>query len=109
MGIYTIQYTLFNIDLFSVFCFELYALSLGFFFSLKYKHCLLRKPAQEICQFFYFLATEEVDIEKKKRREDDSPKEKIPYPYQIFYIISMEACERFSYYGMNGKEFKFQI
>jgi len=51
------------------------------------------------------MATEDTDIEKKKKKEDDyddSPKEKIPYPTQIFYIISMEACERFSYYGMNA-------
>ena len=57
--------------------------------------------------FWYVLATDETDIEKKKKKGeyyDDSPKEKIPYPTQIFYIISMEACERFSYYGMNGKE-----
>ena len=54
----------------------------------------------------YVLATDEADIEKKKRKDenyDDSPKEKIRYPFQIFYIISMETCERFSYYGMNGK------
>jgi hypothetical protein len=25
------------------------------------------------------------------------------YPWQIFFIIAMEACERFSYYGMNGE------
>ena len=41
---------------------------------------------------------------KKEDDYEDSSKEKIPYPTQIFYIISMEACERFSYYGMNGKE-----
>ena len=46
-----------------------------------------------------------MDIEKKKKKEDsdDSPSKKIPYPKQIFFIISMEACERFSYYGMNSK------
>jgi len=50
------------------------------------------------------MATEDTDIEKKKKREesdDDTPTKKIPYPKQIFFIISMEACERFSYYGMN--------
>ena len=59
----------------------------------------------------YVLATEETDIEKKKKEEDydDYPKEKIPYPTQIFYIISMETCERFSYYGMNGKEIQMLI
>ena len=25
------------------------------------------------------------------------------YPWQIFFIISTEACERFSFYGMNGR------
>jgi len=50
------------------------------------------------------MATEDTDIEKKKKREeseDDTPTKKLPYPKQIFFIISMEACERFSYYGMN--------
>jgi len=48
-------------------------------------------------------ATEDMDIEKKKKKEDSDefPSKKIPYPKQIFFIISMEACERFSYYGMN--------
>ena len=67
----------------------------------------LLKRCWLICNVLYVLATDEADIEKKKRKDedyDDSPKEKIPYPYQIFYIISMETCERFSYYGMNGKD-----
>ena len=29
--------------------------------------------------------------------------EKIPYPKSVFFILSTEACERFSYYGMRGK------
>ena len=58
---------------------------------------------------YYFPATEDTDIEKKKKREeseDDTPTKKLPYPKQIFFIISMEACERFSYYGMNSKDTK---
>ena len=82
----------------------LYALFLGFISSLKYIICGFEKA-------LYVLATEETDIEKKKKEEDydDYPKEKIPYPTQIFYIISMETCERFSYYGMNGKEIQMLI
>jgi dipeptide/tripeptide permease len=30
------------------------------------------------------------------------------YPWQIFFIIIMEVCERFSYYGMNGKDIAFK-
>ena len=29
--------------------------------------------------------------------------EKIPYPKSVFFILSTETCERFSYYGMRGK------
>ena len=78
-----------------------------FFFTILYALCRMSLILWfgEKFKGLYFLATEETDIEKKKKKdEDDSPKGKIPYPTQIFYIISMEACERFSYYGMNGKE-----
>ena len=44
-----------------------------------------------------------MDIEKKTRKNEEESQSKIPYPFQIFFIISMEACERFSYYGMNSK------
>ena len=40
------------------------------------------------------------------QKTEDNEKEKdakVPYPKHIFYIISMEACERFSYYGMKSK------
>lgn len=30
------------------------------------------------------------------------PEEKIPYPKSVFFILSTEACERFSYYGMRA-------
>ena len=29
--------------------------------------------------------------------------EKVPYPKSVFFILSTEACERFSYYGMRGQ------
>ena len=32
--------------------------------------------------------------------EDDK---KYPYPKSVFFIISTEFCERFSYYGMKSK------
>merc|ERR1711892_226094 len=51
------------------------------------------------------MATDEKDLEqskaKQKKDEDVSPGKPLPYPKQIFFIISMETCERFSYYGMN--------
>ena len=34
--------------------------------------------------------------------EAGEAEEKIPYPKSIFFILSMEACERFSYYGMRS-------
>jgi len=50
------------------------------------------------------MATDDYDIkeEKEKHDKDESQVATIPYPRQIFYIISMETCERFSYYGMNA-------
>ena len=73
--------------------------------------CLLSAIHTRVRSTFtiYFSATEDTDIEKKKKREeseDDTPTKKLPYPKQIFFIISMEACERFSYYGMNSKDIK---
>ena len=44
-----------------------------------------------------------MDVEKKTRKNEEESQSKIPYPFQIFFIISMEACERFSYYGMNSE------
>ena len=29
--------------------------------------------------------------------------QKLPYPKQVWFIVGNEFCERFSYYGMNGK------
>ena len=37
--------------------------------------------------------------------EAGEAEEKIPYPKSIFFILSMEACERFSYYGMRSESF----
>ena len=61
----------------------------------------------------FFAATEDTDPVKKTRKDDHKDGEagaggsKIPYPKQIFFIISMEACERFSYYGMNSKPTRY--
>ena len=47
------------------------------------------------------------DNEDKCKQEDyDVEKEKdpkYPYPKSVFFIISTEFCERFSYYGMKSK------
>ena len=40
--------------------------------------------------------------EKRQKDGDGEVEEKIPYPKSIFFILSMEACERFSYYGMRS-------
>ena len=36
------------------------------------------------------------DVENEKEK-------KYPYPKSVFFIISTEFCERFSYYGMKSK------
>ncbi|XP_019766198.2 peptide transporter family 1 isoform X1 [Dendroctonus ponderosae] len=33
-------------------------------------------------------------------RDEESTLEKLPYPKSVFFIVSNEFCERFSYYGM---------
>lgn len=33
---------------------------------------------------------------------DEAPEKKLKYPKSVFFIISNEFCERFSYYGMRG-------
>jgi len=48
------------------------------------------------------LATED-DLELEERGRKGSSHEKpVAYPKRIFFIIGMEACERFSYYGMRA-------
>merc|ERR1711983_90558 len=41
------------------------------------------------------------DVVETSGESRNEEKRNIPYPKQIFCIISMEACERFSFYGMN--------
>ena len=48
-----------------------------------------------------FILSEE-NGEKRHKDGDGEVEEKIPYPKSIFFILSMEACERFSYYGMRS-------
>ncbi|XP_057341668.1 peptide transporter family 1-like isoform X1 [Microplitis mediator] len=43
--------------------------------------------------------TEELDSEESIGTENDS-NEKLKYPKSVFFIVSNEFCERFSYYGM---------
>ena len=38
-----------------------------------------------------------------KDAESAEPAQKYPYPRAVFFIISTEFCERFSYYGMKSK------
>ena len=57
--------------------------------------------------FLYVLAT--YDVETSKGNSNHEEDKKVPYPKQIFCIVSMEACERFSFYGMNSKSVYKQI
>ncbi len=41
------------------------------------------------------------DEEKKKRKKSG-----LKYPYHVGLILCMEACERYSYYGMKGEQEK---
>ena len=34
--------------------------------------------------------------------------QKLPYPKSILFIVGNEFCERFSYYGMKGKNIFYQ-
>ena len=41
--------------------------------------------------------------EKEKEAGGDGEQKKYPYPKSVFFIISTEFCERFSFYGMKSK------
>jgi dipeptide/tripeptide permease len=43
------------------------------------------------------------DEEKEKPKDGESGDVKYPYPKAVFFIISTEFCERFSFYGMKSK------
>ena len=62
---------------------------------------MLWKNGYLVC--ILFSATHDAETELPDDEREKDKEKKTPYPKQIFYIISMEACERFSYYGMNGK------
>lgn len=42
------------------------------------------------------------DLKTLSNVENAAPK-KLPYPKRVFLIISNEFCERFNFYGMQGK------
>lgn len=42
------------------------------------------------------------DLESLKTNSLANVEELVPYPKSVFFILSTEACERFSYYGMRG-------
>ncbi|KAF7274005.1 hypothetical protein GWI33_013306, partial [Rhynchophorus ferrugineus] len=37
---------------------------------------------------------------KVMQMADEKQVKKLPYPKSVFFIVSNEFCERFSYYGM---------
>jgi hypothetical protein len=43
------------------------------------------------------------DEKKEKPRDEETAAVKFPYPKAVFFIISTEFCERFSFYGMKSK------
>ena len=52
------------------------------------------------------VADKDDNADKCKQEDCDVEKEKhpkYPYPKSVFFIISTEFCERFSYYGMKSK------
>ena len=40
---------------------------------------------------------------EKEAGADGAVEKKYPYPKSVFFIISTEFCERFSFYGMKSK------
>ncbi|CAG7733755.1 unnamed protein product [Allacma fusca] len=38
-----------------------------------------------------------------EERDVETTAKKIPYPKSVFFILANEFCERFSFYGMKGK------
>jgi solute carrier family 15 oligopeptide transporter 1 len=54
----------------------------------------------------YMPSDKDKEDVKKTRVDSDVESEddkKYPYPKSVFFIISTEFCERFSYYGMKSK------
>ena len=49
-----------------------------------------------------FSGKEEKEKESKEK-DGESDEIKYPYPKSVFFIISTEFCERFSYYGMKSE------
>jgi len=46
----------------------------------------------------------EDDVNEDMEMDRKEEAEKVRYPWQVVAILSTEACERFSYYGMSSKE-----
>ena len=67
-------------------------------------HILASHLSQSVWNLFkiYVLLTGEQEKEKEAGGDGEAPKN-YPYPKSVFFIISTEFCERFSYYGMKSK------
>ncbi|XP_023320404.1 peptide transporter family 2 isoform X2 [Eurytemora carolleeae] len=64
----------------------------GFCWKLKQRH-----------QYTELETREPVEAGKHEEvAEDETDSRNLRYPFQIFFILSTEVCERFSYYGMNA-------
>ncbi len=50
------------------------------------------------------FADEDKNVEKNDAEKGSLDSlEPVPYPKSVFFILSTEACERFSFYGMRGQ------
>ncbi len=73
---------------------------------------IFEQPIKVVNLFIYIFPGEpwkdvKLEDEKKEDKAGDSSEIKtdLPYPKSIFFIVSNEFCERFSYYGMRSKYF----
>lgn len=54
-----------------------------------------------------FVAEEKVDEKNEVEKGGEEGAKKYPYPKGVFFIITTEFCERFSFYGMKGERGDF--
>ena len=55
----------------------------------------------KVLSLLFFRLREKVSTMAKK--DEEGGEKKLPYPKSVFFIISTEFCERFSFYGMKSK------
>ena len=67
---------------------------------------LMKLFFRTLCYSFILIILIIAEDKEKEAGSDGIVQKKYPYPKSVFFIISTEFCERFSFYGMKSNPLK---